>query len=55
MQSERLSAAHVMRTVASYIFAANGKVQIGNDQEKALSERNSYSKNRGGKKKQIDN
>ena len=26
-------------------------VQIGNDQEKAQSERNSYSKNRGGKNK----
>ena len=26
-----------------------GKVQVGNDQEKAQSEKNSHSKNRGGK------
>ena len=30
------------------------KVQLGNDQEKVQSERNSHSKNRGGRK-QIDN
>ena len=30
--------------------AAEMKVKVGNDQEKAQSERNSYSKNRGGKK-----
>ena len=28
-----------------------GKVQVGNDQEKVQSERNSHSKNRGGKNK----
>ena len=35
----------------------NKKVQIGNDQEKAQSERNSHSKNskKGGGKTQIDN
>ena len=27
------------------------QIQVGNDQEKAQSERNSYSKNRGGKNK----
>ena len=31
------------------------KVQVGKDQEKAQSERDSHSKNRGGKKKQTDN
>ena len=31
------------------------KVQVGNDQEKAQSEKDSHSKNRGGKKKQFDN
>ena len=29
------------------------KVQVGNDQEKAQSEKNSHSKNRGGKKTKL--
>ena len=32
-----------------------GKVQVGNDQEKAQSEKDSHSKYRGGKKKQTSN
>ena len=31
------------------------KVQVGKDQEKAQSEKDSHSKNRGGKKKQTNN
>ena len=31
-------------------FMTNGKVQVGKDQEKAQSEKDSHSKNRGGKK-----
>ena len=31
------------------------KVQVGNDQEKAQSEKDSHSKNRGGEKKQTNN
>ena len=31
------------------------KVQVGNDQEKAQSEKDSHSKNRGGKKNQTNN
>ena len=42
----------IFHNVISYIFYE--KVQVGNDQEKAQSERNSHSENRGGKK-QIDN
>ena len=31
-------------------YAPSSKVQVGNDQEKAQSERNSHSKNRNGEK-----
>ena len=31
------------------------KVQVGKDQEKAQSEKDSHSKNRGGKKRQTNN
>ena len=34
-------------------FIVNKKVQVGKDQEKAQSEKDSYSKNRGGKKKKL--
>ena len=37
-------------TVALLFFSSNTKVQEGKDQEKAQSERDSHSKNRGGKK-----
>ena len=33
----------------------NQNVQVGKDQEKAQSEKDSHSKNRGGKKKQTNN
>ena len=33
----------------------HGKVQVGKDQEKAQSEKDSHSKNRGGKKNQTNN
>ena len=33
----------------------NEKVQVGKDQEKAQSEKDSHSKNRGGGKKQTNN
>ena len=33
-----------------YMTTKNEKVQVGKDQEKAQSERDSHSKNRGGKK-----
>ena len=39
---------NVMRRSACLVF--NKNVQVGNDQEKAQSERNSHSKNQGGKK-----
>ena len=32
------------------LSGVHGKVQVGNDQEKAQSEKDSHSKNRGGKK-----
>ena len=34
--------------------ASNEKVQVGKDQEKAQSEKDSHSKNRGGKKNQTN-
>ena len=41
----------------SYFFISgrrrNKKIQVGNDQEKAQSERNSHSKNRGGEKTKL--
>ena len=33
-----------------FVLVCCTKVQVGKDQEKAQSEKNSYSKNRGGKK-----
>ena len=36
--------------VDPYSVAASKKVQVGKDQEKAQSEKDSHSKNRGGKK-----
>ena len=38
-----------------YDKTENKKVQVGKDQEKAQSEKDSHSKNRGGKKKQTNN
>ena len=37
------------------LFICGEKVQVGKDQQKAQSEKDSYSKNRGGKKKQTNN
>ena len=42
---------HRLRT----IFKKKKKIQVGNDQEKAQSESNSQSENRGGKTKLIGN
>ena len=39
-----------MSMVASHLNELNKKVQVGKDQEKAQSEKDSHSKNRGGKK-----
>ena len=39
-----------MFIACSIFFYVNKKVQVGKDQEKAQSERDSHSKNRGGKK-----
>ena len=36
-------------------FSETKKVQVGKDQEKAQSEKDSHSKNQGGKKKQTNN
>ena len=37
--------------LSGYMYVSNGKkVQVGKDQEKAQSEKDSHSKNRGGKK-----
>ena len=38
------------RNIWQSLHIMNNKVQVGKDQEKAQSERDSYSKNRGGKK-----
>ena len=37
------------------VYQRHAKVQVGKDQEKAQSEKDSHSKNRGGKKKQTNN
>ena len=42
----------LLRTYEAYY---RKKVQVGNDQEKVQSEKDSHSKNRGGKKKQTNN
>ena len=39
-----------MKVVCNYILCNIRKVQVGKDQEKAQSEKDSHSKNRGGKK-----
>ena len=39
-----------MEDEIKYFVFRHKKVQVGNDQEKAQSERNSHSKNQGGKK-----
>ena len=43
-----LSVQHLFRS--GFVFNSFKKVQVGKDQEKAQSERDSHSKNRGGKK-----
>ena len=39
------------QTVAELLGVSNKKVQVGNDQEKAQSEKDSHFKNRGGENK----
>ena len=51
-QSVRLLHIFKLFNAASYSFE---KVQVGKDQEKAQSEKDSHSKNRGGKKNQTNN
>ena len=45
----RVTRDHIVRQVGYTIFERK-KVQVGKDQEKAQSEKDSHSKNRGGKK-----
>ena len=42
-------------TNVRHFSTINEKVQVGNDQEKVQSEKDSHSKNRGGKTKQNNN
>ena len=40
----------IAKTITSIVVSHDKKVQVGKDQEKAQSEKDSHSKNRGGKK-----
>ena len=44
-----------VRVSMAYSAVLHEKVQVGKDQEKAQLEKDSHSKNRGGKKKQTNN
>ena len=41
---------YIIKANNVHLYHVSKKVQVGNDQEKAQSERDSHSKNRGGKK-----
>ena len=46
---------YCVRFMRPIFITTDQKVQVGKDQEKAQSEKDSHSKNRGGKKKQTNN
>ena len=54
MNNNNFQKSHHVGTVQSIsLFVSTKKVQVGKDQEKAQSERDSHSKNRGGEKTKL--